>query len=808
MSRLPRDARAFVLLILGMAAAAVGFVAWQRPFFEEINWWELFLLCGLGVVLGGKKVRLMPTEDLAETGSMSLGFALTFAAILRAGPAGGMLVGLCTSLASSLFPNRLKGVQITFNTSLAVVEAFLGGFLFLIASGWTLAPPVVLMLPAVLLATSLIFLTNTFAVATILALVTKRSAWLIWRDEFVWTAPSFYAGSTISALAIVLLGNQIGTLLAFASPVLYLTYSTYALYQKRAQEKAEHIEQLEKKQDQLAELYLATIKSLALAIDAKDQHTHEHILRVQRYAVATAERLGMVNGELEAVRTGALLHDIGKLGVPDYVLLKPGRLTEEEYAKIKKHPEIGASILDPVQFPWPVVPVVKHHHEKWDGTGYPDGLAGEDIPLSARIMAVADVYDALTSSRSYRNAWTHEQAVRHIMKSVGSHFDPKVVTAFVDVIDRVKFELACEGVSPSNANTLVPSEVPTSKAVQAARDISKASSELWALYEVAQSLSCSLSLTEIVEILARKLEAVFPGASCLFLLCESHYEEPKVKAAVGPNRDFFLGATASNERGATTRVCRDLQGSIGPYDKEDLAVVANPSGEWQALESAIIVPILHQRRVLGTINVYHTQPSAFNSDDFQLLEAIAERAALAIYNGLLFERTKGEALTDTITGLANVRFMTAHLEKWLKAAANEENPRLALLCMDLDSFKAINDNFGHQVGDRVLRELGQIMRASLGPNDVLSRYAGDEFLVAIHDSTPGRVEEIVANLHRVVEEYDPRVTHKRLGSPRLGVSVGVAWYPAEGTDLTSLLSAADRAMYTNKSERRLARMAA
>ena len=136
--------------------------------------------------------------------------------------------------------------------------------------------------------------------------------------------------------------------------------------------------------------------------------------------------MGLDGDELEGLNTGALLHDIGKLGVPEYVLLKPGRLTDEEFAKIKKHPEIGAAILDPVEFPWPVLPVVKYHHEKWDGTGYPEGLEGEDIPLTARILAVADVYDALTSNRSYRNAWTHERALDVIQRRTpGTHFDPR-----------------------------------------------------------------------------------------------------------------------------------------------------------------------------------------------------------------------------------------------------------------------------------------------------------------------------------------------------------------------------------------------
>jgi len=175
------------------------------------------------------------------------------------------------------------------------------------------------------------------------------------------------------------------------------------------------------------------VGGVALAIDAKDQYTHQHILRVQRYAVAAAKQMGLTGNELEGLNTGALLHDIGKLGVPEYVLLKPGRLTDEEFEKIKKHPEIGAAILDPVEFPWPVLPVVKYHHERWDGTGYPHATRREEIPLCGRIVALADVYDALTSRRVYKPKLSHETARCMIMDSGGTHFDPDVVAAFARV---------------------------------------------------------------------------------------------------------------------------------------------------------------------------------------------------------------------------------------------------------------------------------------------------------------------------------------------------------------------------------------
>lgn len=367
------------------------------------------------------------------------------------------------------------------------------------------------------------------------------------------------------------LGDNVASVLLFGAPIAYITYHSYAVYSSKAVEKVQHIEELESGKAKLADLYLATIKSLALAIAAKDQYTHQHILRVQHYAVATAKEIGLEGSELEGLNTGALLHDIGKLGVPEYVLLKPGRLTDEEFEKIKLHPEIGAAILDPVEFPWPVLPVVKHHHESWDGTGYPAGLKGEDIPLTARILSVADVYDALTSERSYRSKWTHERAVDYLRLHAGVKFDPRVVIAFCSIIDGVRadFTIAAELESAADISGKALG-LTTPKAAQAAQAIQRASSELWALYEVAQTLSTSLGLRETLDILARKLEAILTGTACLFLLKDPDSSELEIRTSVGVNKGFFETGRAYNSQSVSFQVLLSGESHMGEYDKDDL----------------------------------------------------------------------------------------------------------------------------------------------------------------------------------------------------------------------------------------------
>lgn len=812
MNGLPKAAKIYLALVAALgavAATSVYFLPFPR---HNYNWFDFALFAALAVIGSNRKVVVFRRGEDEDTGSMSLGFAVTFATMIHCGIREAMVVAGIGSLVGCFFPKRQKTVQMTFNFSLSLFETLLGGLVYFGLNAWSFNFAVPSTFLAVVGSSLTFYLINTFGVATIISLVSGQRLWNLWKENFLWTAPSFFAGACISTLTLFLIGKNIFVVLLFMAPVLFFVYQSYATYMARSMEKQRHIEELQRKQEQLAELYLATIKSLALAIDAKDQYTHQHILRVQRYSVAIAKEMGLEGNDLEAVNTGALLHDIGKLGVPEYVLLKPGRLTDEEFAKIKAHPEIGAAILEPVEFPWPVLPVVRHHHEKFDGTGYPDGLAGEEIPLSARIMAVADVYDALTSNRSYRSAWTHERAVETIKNDAGTHFDPQVVEAFVRIIDGVVQEMAEEGEGPLVDQNQVPSDPKSRIADKAARDISRSSAELWALYEVAQTLSSSLGLDETIAILGRKLEAIFPGATCVFLLRDDESKGYRARAVLGTNVPFFTDCSTNGDQSLTKRMIESNSSYLGEYDQDDLMLTGSGSSVWVPMKSSLIVPIVHQEEALGSINLYHAEPGALSKDDQSLLEMIAERAAMAIYNGLLFDRTRGHAFTDSLTGLYNLRFVTQYVEDKVRMGhrifseddAFVPTERFALLCLDLDSFKPINDNFGHQKGDKVLVDLAEIFKQTVRDNDIVARYGGDEFLIILQNAGPESAEIVMEKLQKAVEEFDPGLIHYKLGNLRVGVSVGYACYPEDGDSFATLVNAADHRMYERKTERKLA----
>src|SRR5438067_3399314 len=299
------------------------------------------------------------------------------------------------------------------------------------------------------------FLCNTLLVATVIGLSTKQSIATVWNQNFLWSAPSYFVGALAAAGAgaVIDRGGYWMASLAAAPP--YLIYRTYRVYMRRIQDQQRHVAQM-------SDVHLATVEALALAIDAKDQTAQSHIRRVQVYATGLARALGMTSNELQGVKTAALLHDIGKLAVPEHILSKPGPLTQEEFQKIRIHPEVGAEIISGVPFPYPVAPLILSHHERWDGKGYPAGLKSEEIPLGARILSVVDYFDALMSERPYHKAMSFDAAIGLLRQESGKALDPRVVQTFIDMYPALQAE-AESSQEPARRLTRVPTQAPAAQ---------------------------------------------------------------------------------------------------------------------------------------------------------------------------------------------------------------------------------------------------------------------------------------------------------------------------------------------------------
>ncbi|HMB81534.1 MAG TPA: HD domain-containing phosphohydrolase, partial [Vicinamibacterales bacterium] len=561
--------------------------------------------------------------------------------------------------------------------------------------------------------------------------------------------------------------------------------------------------------EQVSDLHLATIEALALAIDAKDQTAQSHIRRVQVYAAGLARALGMPDTEIQGVKTAALLHDIGKLAVPEHILSKPGPLTQEEFQKIRIHPQVGAEIISGVPFPYPVAPLILSHHERWDGKGYPAGLKGDEIPLGARILSVVDYFDALMSERPYHKAMSLDAAMGLLRQESTKALDPRVVQTFIDMYPTLAAE-ADASAEPSRKLTRVPTHAPTAAPAvglvdesSAARtnvfqDIALAHREIYALYEIAQAMGSSLGVSDTMALISSKLSNIVPFSCCALFLYNDETETLRCRFATGVEAETIQQLSIRNGHGLTGWVARNRRPLVNARPSTDLEAAGFPSDR-TTLHSALVCPLLFNERFIGTISVYHTEPSIYTDDHRRLLDRISEQAAAVIYNSMVFEQTQEDSLTDPLTGLPNTRFMFMHLTREL-ARAERLKSEVSLLVMDLDNFKDINDTYGHHVGDRALRDCAAVLRTGIRPYDICVRYAGDEFIVVLSGCGGEEAERKRLELQRAVDglQFEAR-PGKMLP---LAISVGAAIFPHDGDTYETLLANADSRMYRDKTRRK------
>ena len=797
MRALPLPARIYVAGVTLIGAAVVAIFAPRATFEQPILFVSLLVLSALA---SSFKVGLpLPTGG----STISVSYAMDFFALLLIGPYETMLVSMvsgwfqCTwrmqtrnPIYRTLF--SMACLAITVQVAGGVFE-WLGG-----VPGRLGATPTDIAKP-LFGAVTAYFVCNTLLIAVAIGLSTKQSILKNWQQNFFWSAPTYFVGAAVAIAAQwVLLGWGIWWALLLTAP-LYLTYRTYKLYLGRIADERRHVQEM-------ADLHLATIEALALAIDAKDRTGQSHIRRVQVYAAGLARALGMPESEVKGVQTAALLHDIGKLAVPEHILAKPGPLTHEEFQKVQIHPQIGAEIISAVPFPYPVAPLIMSHHERWDGKGYPHGLSAEEIPLGARILAVVDQFDALTSDRPYHRAISRDAAIAVLQEEAAKALDPAVVRLFVEMLPVLSAEAArVETPAPDDMSIGSPIEQvgrPAGAAVEnkptVFDDIAHAHREIYALYEIAQTLGTSLNVTDTMGLISSKLSTVVPFTSCALFLFHEDQGTLHCRFASGAEADVLGTMTIRSGHGLTGWVARNRRLLVNGRPSADFEA-AGLSSHPTALQTALVSPLVFSDRFIGTLAVYHSKSDFYNDDHRRLLERVSDQAAAVIHNSIVFEQTQEDSLTDPLTGLPNTRFMFMHLTREL-ARAERLRSEVALLVMDLDNFKDINDNHGHHVGDRALREVARVLRQVIRPYDICVRYAGDEFIVVLSACGQEEAEQKRLELQSAVDmvEFDARP-----GRPiQLALSVGAAVFPYDGATYETLLASADSRMYRDKHRRK------
>jgi putative nucleotidyltransferase with HDIG domain len=417
---------------------------------------QWFVLAALTLLSGSITIKL-PGIDA----SISVSETFVFTSVLLFGASAGTITVTLDGLIISLWLWR-KGIgihKVLFNMAAPALSIWPAAQLFFSVTG---VPPLTqgaaelsALLPGLLLFAAVYFLLNSWLMATAVSFEEASSPLEIWRHNFLWLCLSFFSGASVSILLVSVSREIDLTALAVIVPLLIISYLTYHTSMARVEDANRHV-------DELNHLYLSTIETLAMAIDAKDQVTHGHIRRVQEYSVALARRMGVDDENLiQAIEAASLLHDMGKLAVPEHILNKPGKLTIAEFEVMKTHAAVGADLLAAIEFPYPVVPIVRHHHESWDGSGYPDRLIGTDIPIGARILSVVDCFDALTSDRPYRKRLSDSEAITILQQRRGAMYDPLVVDVFVDM----QREWSSSGARPNLQSNVYP-HIPLSAPFQ------------------------------------------------------------------------------------------------------------------------------------------------------------------------------------------------------------------------------------------------------------------------------------------------------------------------------------------------------
>ena len=781
---------------LGMSALAYALWNWQTV---DLTRFVCYLL--VAVLASSLKIQL-PGID----GTMSVNFLFILLGVLELNLPETLILGCTATLAQCVFGSRQKlvPVKIVFNVFSMMANAITVSYFAYHGLQRVLGAGT---LPLLVITALIFFVANTVPVAVIISLTEGKPAYKVWTECHFWSFPFYMVGAAV-VFAVGFVSKQVGwqtSLLVL--PLIYWVYRSYHLYLAKLAEEKKQVEIEKRHAEQVASLHLRTIESLALAIEAKDHTSHKHLQRVRVFTVEVAKELGFPDDEVEALRAAALLHDIGKLAIPEHIINKPGRLTPEEFEKMKIHALVGAEILQRVAFPYPVAAIVRSHHERWDGTGYPDGLKGEQIPMGARVLGAVDCLDALASHRQYRNAMSLDAAMEKVASMSGTAFEPRVV----EVLRRRyrQMEIMVQSDSMTAEETTLSTDVrveagggPASGYEQSATiptpasdadflsSIASARQEAQTMFELSQDLGNSLSLGETLSVLSMRLRKMIPYDSmAVFLLKEGRLVPELVS---GDNFRLLSSLNIGMGEGLCGWVAEKRKPIVNGNPEAEAGYVIDPA-KFTALRSILAVPLEGLNGVVGVLAMYRADRDAFSADHLRILLAVSAKIALSVENALKYQQAEDSATTDYLTGLPNARSLFVHLTREL-ARCRRTGTSLAVMVCDLDNFKQINDLYGHLEGDNLLKDFAGHLKESCRGYDYVARMGGDEFVIVAPGLSPDASSVKASRLNQLAAESGRKIAGRDL----VGLSVGTAFCPEDSFDIERLLAEADRRMYSMK----------
>lgn len=768
--------------LLGLVIAAAAGSIFFSLRFPLRDWLHFSVYLGLVIVASGLRVR-MPGGD----STISINFPFILLTIIDASPAQALVIATVSVYLQCTRPNtRFTLQQVIFNVSNSIFSTVIAWLAYnAVLHAFNQIPP------AVGAATVAYSCVNILLVTQMISWATGQRVRDLLRETIQATAP-YYLFAGFTATAVLLISEHYGWLSGLLIiPLVWACYHSVSVYVNRQEERKKHLEEI-------ASVNLRTIEALAMAIEAKDENTHEHLCRVRIYVEELGRELHLSDAEMQALQAGSLLHDIGKLAIPEHILTKPGKLTPEEFEKMKIHPIVGADILSRVGFSYPVVPIVRSHHERWDGKGYPDGLSGDQIPIGARILSTVDCFDALTSDRPYRPALPLEEAMKYVKDQAGKRFDPAVVEVLARRYRDLEVKAKAEGARMESLKTSFQvrrgeapaagfeaggDKHPAASSVGALASIAAAGQEAQVLFQLGQTLGNSLSLEETMGVLAEKLRKLVPHHLIVMHLVQedqliANYVsgEPQIRFSRQP---IPIGEGLSGWVAHTRKAILNGNASVEP------GIQTTP------LRSALAVPVEaadgpNAGQVFGVLALYSLTPDAFTRDHLRIMQAVIHKVARSIENSLNYKRVESEAVTDFLTGVLNARGFLLEAERRL----TEPETEIAFLACDLNDFKSVNDTDGHAAGDELLRLVAGAFTEACGADGLVARLGGDEFVALLPGASAAKVESVNAAIVEAIKAGSERLLGRTIGA-----SMGTAFYGQDGDTLAELAAVADQRMY-------------
>jgi putative nucleotidyltransferase with HDIG domain len=777
--------RALIALVVTGAIVSL----WVTPEHGGRLWLHFFVYLAAVLLSSGMKIALPRSE-----GTMSVNFPFILLGILELSPLQAVCLAVCSVIAQCRF-RVTKGfsvIQILFNVANVTTATVLAWYTY--AAVMHLHPEVA---PALALAATVYFLANSAPFAFIFGWESNTSPLKTWTREFPWYLPFYLVGAMLAALANFI-GVRYGWLTELLLiPMIYTVYRAYRAQMAMIRDRERHVVETEA-------LLKRTIEGLSMAIEAKDHGTHNHLMRVRVYVSELGRIMKLDPPQMQALFTAAFLHDIGKLAVPEHIINKPGKLTPEEFQKMKIHPVVGADILERVQFPYPVVPIVRSHHEAWDGSGYPDGLKGEEIPIGARILTVVDCFDALASERPYRKALSTSEAMAVVKSKAGTQFDPAVVQLLEQHYPEME-ELArrhCSEMVPLNTEIFVErGAAPAAgfqKPVQASAGdgaeatgsrhgrfalLASALREASAVFDATRSPGALRSAREVSAMIFAGLRPLVPF-DCFTVYLESD-DQLLCLYREGPFAEAFSEQPIAVGQGLSGWVVRNKRPSVNGNPTVEPCYRAD-SGVFSAQSSALAIPLVAEDgRVFGTLTLYSVSQNAFSQDYLRILEAMQFRLSLALQNALhsrIAEDAVGCPLPE-----AGIEPFLRRLEAEA-AGAKASGGNLAVIFCGIDGLSAICERYGSTAARTLVSSVAEVLPDCCGPAAAWARLDENKFALLVHVPDSSSVEYFLRTTAEVLNETLATVP----GAALALLTVGAALCPRDGDTAEQLWDAADR----------------